>query len=896
MRWLLSFPEESIDYFKTIYREENLEVASDPEGKNVGSGGAVCYLMERFSNLPGGEPTIIINGGGESRRLPAYSAYGKALLPLPVMKWSRGQKVDQRLLDLQREYLQVVARKAPKSLKTIVASGDAYIDLPAQLPPIPEADVVCLGLWTTTEVATRHGVFVTPRERPSRLLRMLQKPSLEVLAKEAEEHLLLVDSGVWLLSDKALSVLKELVAKSKNGYFDLYSDFGKLLGDEGELNLSSAVWVVDNAEFYHFGTTRELLDATYKLQNRVLNQREWLSSRWKKHGTIFAQSSLVELEFGQKHENIWIENSHLPKSWQLTSHHVITGIPMNNWELSLPEGICIDLVPLKGGDNCFALRLYHYDDTFKDNSWLGEKLPEDGIDIYDRPLFPTLNSVDEVPEVLEMILSRRISLTTENALSARQLLTQIDLPRIEEQRKSYLQQNFQAMRRNSGSVFFQSDLHHTAQIYREEPEESTELLSPITDIHDQMFRYEWNRLRGKSGEKYYDSAKKNLASLIASSQETKLLSHPSSLHHDQIVWARSPVRIDLAGGWTDTPPYCLFEGGGVVNFALRINGQEPLQAYVKRSDKEQIILRSIDLGATEIVNSTSELYNFAKPGSPFAIPKAALVLCGVAQKDDAWNRVLERMGGGLEITLLSALPAGSGLGTSSILSATILAALSEYFNLNWEKPVLGEKTLLLEQMLTTGGGWQDQYGGLYGGAKYITTERGLTQSPKVEWLPDNLFSSPEYAHNHLLFYTGQTRMAKNILSNIVDKVLLNEGETLCQLREIRELATEIAQAISHANLIEYGRLLKASWEANKRLDPGTSTPEIEKMIQLIDDYSLGYKLPGAGGGGFLYILAKDEVATSHIRKILTESRNTLPSTSRFVDISFSPNGLQVTKS
>ena len=97
---------------------------------------------------------------------------------------------------------------------------------------------------------------------------------------------------------------------------------------------------------------------------------------------------------------------------------------------------------------------------------------------------------------------------------------------------------------------------------------------------------------------------------------------------DQIVWGRSPVRIDLAGGWTDTPPFSLYSGGSVVNMAIELNGQPPLQVYAKPCADFNIVLRSIDMGATEVVRSYEELGDFRLLQSPFSIPKAALALCG----------------------------------------------------------------------------------------------------------------------------------------------------------------------------------------------------------------------------------------------------------------------------
>ena len=101
-----------------------------------------------------------------------------------------------------------------------------------------------------------------------------------------------------------------------------------------------------------------------------------------------------------------------------------------------------------------------------------------------------------------------------------------------------------------------------------------------------------------------------------------------SVYDDQIVWGRSPVRIDIAGGWTDTPPYCLMEGGSVINLAIELNGQPPLQAYARSSKDYRIVLRSIDLGAVEVVETNDQLTDFMHVGSPFSIPKAALFLAG----------------------------------------------------------------------------------------------------------------------------------------------------------------------------------------------------------------------------------------------------------------------------
>ena len=96
---------------------------------------------------------------------------------------------------------------------------------------------------------------------------------------------------------------------------------------------------------------------------------------------------------------------------------------------------------------------------------------------------------------------------------------------------------------------------------------------------------------------------------------------------------------------------------------------------------------------------------------------------------------------------------------------------------------------------TTGGGWQDQYGGLLPGIKLLQTERGFSQSPDVRYLPGDLFQQPDYRECHLLYYTGITRTAKTILAEIVRRMFLNEHDELLQLREMKAHALEMFDAI-----------------------------------------------------------------------------------------------------
>ena len=197
-------------------------------------------------------------------------------------------------------------------------------------------------------------------------------------------------------------------------------------------------------------------------------------------------------------------------------------------------------------------------------------------------------------------------------------------------------------------------------------------------------------------------------------------------------------------------------------------------------------------------------------------------------------------------------------------------------------------------MLTTGGGWQDQFGGVLGGVKLLLTGKGFDQSPQVRWLPNDLWLQPEYRACHLLYYTGITRTAKQILAEIVRRMFLNHGEELRLLREMKEHTMEMYEAIQCNDFQRMGLLMRKTWQQNQALDNGTNPVAVAELTNLIDDLCLGYKLPGAGGGGYLYMIAKDPEAAGRIKQILSEHRQN--PNARFVDMTLSTTGLQISRS
>jgi galactokinase/mevalonate kinase-like predicted kinase len=949
MKKLLSLPANLAEFF---YESRGAEAGewfctSDPEGRQIGSGGGTAWLLESCCRRENGaaedkcafagwlakEKRLLIHAGGQSRRLPAYAPLGKILTPAPVFRWARGQRLSQDLLSLQLPLYEKIMDKAPALFHTLIASGDVYIRSAKPLQAIPEADVVCYGLWADSALAARHGVFLSNRKTPDRLDFMLQKPSPHRLAALARTHLFLLDIGVWLLSDKAVELLikRSYSPDGKSiGMYDLYSEFGLSLGenpriaDEALGKLAVAVLPLPGGEFYHYGTGRELISSTLAVQNLVRDQRMIMQRKVKPHPAMFVQNARIQIPLTSANSELWVENSFIGKNWSISHSHILTGIPENDWTLSLPPGICVDVAPV--GESNWAIRPYGMDDAFRgmtdhpDTSFMGEPVtawfakrkltPAGRLDIQEYPLFPVLNDVKEAAPLLRWMIdapedaqAREIWLKAPK-ISAAGITDRANLRRLEAQRRRFRAENWPLLAANhEQSVFYQLDLADAAAEFASAhippPPPLSSDMPLIKRICNAMFIA---RARQLSGEDYLPEQDKAFSLLrdgLVGTMENKRQSPRLDVFSDQIVWGRSPVRIDLAGGWTDTPPYCLYAGGSVVNVAVELNRQPPLQVYVKPSGEYKIILRSIDLGAREEISTWNELRNFNKVRSPFSIPKAALSLAGflpefAVESFGSLAQQLKAFGGGIELTLLSAVPAGSGLGVSSILAATVLGALSNFCGLAWDKNGIGARALILEQLLTAGGGWQDQYGGVLHGLKLLQTEEGFSQNPLVRWLPDYLFTDAACYPCHLLYYTGITRTAKDILAEIVRGMFLNEGRRLALLDAMKAHALDMYEAVQCGNFDVYGRLISKTWEQNKALDPGTNPPAVEEIIALVKDYALGYKLPGAGGGGYLYIVAKDPEAAGHIRRILA-MKSRYPS-ARFVDMSLSRTGLQISRS
>ncbi len=399
-------------------------------------------------------------------------------------------------------------------------------------------------------------------------------------------------------------------------------------------------------------------------------------------------------------------------------------------------------------------------------------------------------------------------------------------------------------------------------------------------------------------ERAKDLAFGSLGDAITSSTARLDALPKNALRKDEIVWGRAPARLDLGGGWSDTPPYTLERGGCVINAAINLNGQPPIQAYARVIDEPVIRLASIDFGQRVEIHDLEDLLDYHDVISGFSLPKAALALAAFSPEAAPWpdgttlEQMLETFGGGIELTTLAAIPGGSGLGTSSIVGAVILAVVRRILGTPIEHRELFHEVLRLEQALTTGGGWQDQIGGVVDGVKIITTQPGLLPDPSIHYVLPDVLDPHTNGGQTLLYYTGITRLAKNILQKVVGRYLDRDRAAMASLRRIHAFPPRVADAMARKDSVSFGHAIAAAWELKKAIDPHSTNPEIEALLERVRPYVCGAKLMGAGGGGFLLLVCNSPHDAATLRAELES--NAANDRSRLFDFSVSTEGLVVT--
>ena len=896
-------------------READFVVTHDPPDGRVGSGGGTLNALRQLEEQLGpsihDNSILLIHAGGESRRLPIYAPEGKIFMPLPVPSSSA---IPPTLLDLQ---LSFYMRYPWQPGELVVASGDVLIDFDTSLIPEDRGDICGFATSASLEMGSRHGVYRFARNRRN-VTGFFQKASVDFLSREAAldgGDRCAVDMGTISFSRRGRELLRELSnvpnegatlldrIRSGSAAFDLYLELlsAALPGiDHSEyLDLVSGTSRLPRTDLEAFHDVLQHTDLTAVLASGTRFHHFGSLSDWQESAVELYRSPIPpfyypELESPELHpdppeitDTIWDRR-------RLSPAEVTAVYGVNDTWKPVPR-----LSDLTYCNQPMATWL-EARGLAEEHVW-PDRDPNAPYDIYEAQLYSPAFSDEFLARFLDAPDEPDPEWASQFRHAERMTLREINEQTDPVSREDALRSRRKAQLRRqilSGTGWTSISEPEFARIFSAADVPTLEQIVEATD--DDLLRVYRDRLLGALRP---DREREGTFAVNYLSHLTEPPNLRISVKEDQIVWARCPVRLDLAGGWTDTPPYTLREGGAVTNVAVDLNGQPPIQVFCRPIPEHVVRVHSIDLGIAEEYSSFEELESYGDPDANFALPKAALVLLGFTHSviPGTLTQALSRLGGGLELTLLSAVPKGSGLGTSSVIGATILAALERFFGIYDEAFLhsgeLYRQVLQMEQMLTTGGGWQDQIGGAAGGVKFIESRPGLRPDPHVYQLDPFLFEDPASLSQMTLFYTGATRLAKNILQEVVDGFNGMTPAYLFTVRRIGALAHEARRAIATRDLDTLAAVIGESWRENKLIHHSTTNDEIEALLEEVRPYYQAVKLLGAGGGGYaLFISARSGDAARLCAQLIQYAENTSNKRARLVDFCLNKEGLQVTAS
>ncbi|XP_064467245.1 L-fucose kinase-like isoform X2 [Ornithodoros turicata] len=361
--------------------------------------------------------------------------------------------------------------------------------------------------------------------------------------------------------------------------------------------------------------------------------------------------------------------------------------------------------------------------------------------------------------------------------------------------------------------------------------------------------------------------------------------------YDTWVVAECPARLDLFGGWTDTPPICYEMGGSVINVAVLVDNKRPIGAKARRLDKLHIILKLLHNNIMEeiVIENIEGLLDYNQPGACGALLKACLIGADIVR---IYQSVLtlkeqlhDRYNGGIELQTWSSLPQGSGLGTSSILASAIVGALWTVTGQAFDKASVIHCVLNVEQLLTTGGGWQDQVGGVSGGLCLGFSKPMLPLKVGVEQLPLTEDFAAALSSHFLLLYTGKVRLAKNLLQTVIRNWYARDPKVVACFKELySKCQTSAKEAFLKEDLLSIGMMMNEYWTLKKVLASGCEPQFVRQIMDLLEPHLLGKLLVGAGGGGFLCILTRKPNMLDFVRGLLSTTKGMERVTVHKVDV------------
>jgi len=890
-------------------------IIPDEGGVRVGSGGATLsvlrYLHEQGEKVGQsgswvGKRILVIHSGGDSKRVPQYSALGKLFSPVPHIL------PDGRSSTLFDEFM-IAMSAVPGRIREgmLLLSGDVLLLFNPLLIDWSGSGAAVISFKEDVETGKEHGVYL--RGDDGNVKSFLHKQEISTLRSVGavnEVGCVDIDTGAILFGVDVLSSLWSLI--STEGTFDeemyntfvndkvrlsLYGDFQYPLAvdstleqfykekPEGEYSQElkecrTAVWNalrgyrlkllrLAPAKFIHFGTTKEILEL---MTGGVENYSElgWSSitnssATRPSYNSVISSKAIVG-------DGVYTEVSYVHSQATVGEGTVLSYIDIH--DEVVPNHVVLH--GLKQTDGKFVCRIFGTGDNPKENKLFDHTIPASIAEsLWLAPLYPEKETIREAVAA---------------ALKLYKLVQEERWDEIEPGKSlasGFLDADPEAIlawNKRMAELVAMNDI--AALIDHKVPVTEAKLTSPLTKIQtewmeQQISTADYGRLMrlhyyvgtamgDVDGEKEVAAAFTSLSSAILASTLEGIKENKDARISVDDVEVKLPLRVNWGGGWSDTPPYCNENGGTVLNAAITLSGQRPVKVSLRRLEEKKIVFESQDMDVHGEFDEISSLQSVGDPFDSFGLQKAALLACGVipSQGGDL-EMVLDRLGGGIWMdTEVTGVPKGSGLGTSSILAAACVKALFRLLGIAHTEDDLYSTVLCMEQIMSTGGGWQDQVGGVTDGIKYITSRPGLTQQIKVDHVTLDENTMEELNSRFALIYTGQRRLARNLLRDVVGRYIGNEKSTFYALNEIQKVAALMRFELERGHVDDFAELLSEHWRLSQMIDTGSTNTLIDQIFDACDDLLAGRMICGAGGGGFLQVVLKRGVTKEQLQERL----------------------------
>ena len=892
-------------------------VVPDEKGQRVGSGGATLTVLQRiyeiekkFNQLR----ILVIHSGGDSKRTPQYSALGKLFSPVPRVL------PDGRSSTLFDEIIIAMSGVAPRIKEgMLLLSGDALLLFNPLKINFALNEAGCITFKEKAEVGQRHGVFVSGDS--GFVKKCLQKKSVDILKKEGaidENGYVDIDTGAIIFSSPILESLYNLI-DDKEKYLNvvnskvrlsLYIDFMYPLGEdstledflkekpEGEMceeliKVRKEVWELLRkyklkqikmypAKFIHFGSTPEIMN----LMNKDINDYKEIgwsniinscSDDTSCYNSLISSNTKIDknvyIEFSYIHEkvkigkNVLLSFVEIYENIQISDNVILHGIKQNNGKIvcrifgindNPKEGKLfgkeISTLPFNLNGNLWNCILYPECDTMKEavlsalNIYKIAHDLEGNLDEWKKSVKKSLSSgfndadsfslIEWNKKMINLVKCGKIEKLIDKNKSIKNIKNIFKKNELEKDQISWLEDRLNKSNFNKRIrllYYFGEALHNEEYIIKY----FNEIKNVIINEPKNLIKYN------------------NTCKIMKDKYEIFL-----------------PLRVNFAGGWTDTPPYCLEQGGKVLNASILLKNIKPVHVLIEKTSEKKIKFFAKDInefGEFENIQQIQKIEKNKENESLFLI-QTCLIVSGIIPKEGGnLDEIIERIGSGFNIQWeVTNTPRGSGLGTASILIAGILKAIFEFFGIEYNDNDICNKVMEIEQKIGTGGGWQDTIGGIYKGFKLITTEKGIYQDLKIRNINIKKENLEELKKRFLLINTGERRLSRTLLKQVIERYIGNIEENVKNLNEIKIIAEKMVETLENGNIDNFSQLLNEQWKCSLKIIPETTNNLINGIFKLIDEYIDGKMICGPGGGGFLQVILKKGISPEIIKEKLKE--------------------------